>query len=271
MAPVRILDTRRPGPVGRLWPNWMVEAAIPDPARTDAQAIVANVTAVDTRGPGFFTVLAARTAMQGVSNLNVVAQNDNVPNHVISRISTAGIAVYSETGAHVLIDVAGYFTGTPATPTEPPWVNPPPPPIGPPWRLNVPRLGLSTWVYDSPVPDPIVNAGNSWHWTGTGSMGESAHVALFGHRTTHGGPYRNINLLGGGDEMFIDTMDGRRYRYQVIRRDLTSGAGSDILAATRQSEGSTLSLIACTKPNFQPTSTAFRIVVTGELVDWVEL
>jgi sortase (surface protein transpeptidase) len=71
--------------------------------------------------------------------------------------------------------------------------------------------------------------------------------------------------------MFIDTMDGRRFRYQVVRRDLTSGAGTDILSATRQFDGTTLSLIACTKPNFEPTSTAFRIIVTGQLVDWVEL
>jgi hypothetical protein len=271
MAPLRILDTRRPGPVGRLWPNWMVEAAVPEPARSSAQAVVANVTAVDARGAGFFTVLAARTAMQGVSNLNVVAEHEIVPNHVISRISTAGLAVYAETGAHVLIDMAGYFTGTPATPTEAPWVNPPPPPIGTPWRLNIPRLSLSSWVYDSPIPDPIVNAGNSWHWTGTGSMGEFAHVSLFAHRTTHGGIYRYINLLQAGDEMFIDTMDGRRFRYQVVRRDLTSGVGSDILSATRRFDGTTLSLIACTKPNFEPTSTAFRIIVTGELVDWIEL
>jgi hypothetical protein len=271
MAPQRILDTRRPGPVGRLWPNWVVEASIPAPARTDAQAIVANVTAVDARAAGWFTVFAARTAMQDVSNINVVAENDIVPNHVISRISTAGVAVFAQNGAHVLIDMAGYFTGTPATPTEPPYVNPPPPPIGPPWLLNVPRLGLSSWVYASANANPVVNAGNSWHWTGTGWIGEPAHVALFAHRTSYGGIYRYINLLQAGDEMFIDTKDHRRYRYQVVRRDLTNGVTANILAATREVEGTSLSLIACTQPNFQPTSTAFRIVVTGELVDWVEI
>ena len=139
MVPQRILDTRKPGAMGRLWPGWMVETAIPDPARTDAQAIVANVTAVDARAAGWFTVLAARTAMQVVSNVNVVAEHDVVPNHVISRISTAGLAVYSQNGAHVLVDMAGYFTGTPADPTEGPYANPPPPPIGPPWLLSDPE------------------------------------------------------------------------------------------------------------------------------------
>jgi hypothetical protein len=271
MPPQRILDTRKPGSLGRLWPAWMVETAIPAPASTGAQAIVANVTAVDARGAGWFTVLAARTAMQVVSNVNVVAEHDTVPNHVISRISTAGLAVYSQSGAHVLVDMAGYFTGTPASPTEAPYVNPPPPPIGPPWILSVPKLGLNSWVYASQNPNPIVNAGHSWHWTGTGSMGEFAHVSVFAHRTTHGGIFRNIHLLAPGDEMFIDTMDNRRYRYRVTRRDLTNSVTSNILFATRQFEETSLSLIACTKPNFQPTSTAFRIIVTGELVDWVEL
>ncbi len=271
MPPQRILDTRKPGAIGRLWPRWMVETAIPDPARTDAQAIVANVTAVDARGAGWFTVLAARTAMQVVSNVNVVAEHDNVPNHVISRISTAGLAVYSQSGAHVIVDMAGYFTGTPSIPTEGPYANPPPPPIGPPWLLNVPRLGLSSWVYGSQNPYAIVDAGHSWHWTGTGSMGEFAHVSVFAHRTTHGGIYRNIHVLGPGDEMFVDTSDNRRYRYRVTRRDLTDSVTDNILFATRQFEGTSLSLIACTLPNFQPTSTAYRIIVTGELVDWVEL
>jgi hypothetical protein len=271
MPPQRILDTRRPGPVGRLWPKWMVEAAVPSPAGTDAQAIVANVTAVDARAEGWFTVLAARTAMQDVSNLNVEAEGGVVPNHVISRISTAGVAVYSQNGANVLIDMAGYFTGTPAIPTEAPYVNPPPPPIAPPWLLNVPRLGMSSWVYASVNPNPVVNAGNSWHWSGTGYIGDDAHVALFAHRTTHGGIYRYINLLQPGDEMFMDTADHRRYRFEMVRRDLTNSATSNILAATREVDGPTLSLIACTEPNFEPTNTAFRIVVTGAFVDWVEL
>jgi sortase A len=126
-------------------------------------------------------------------------------------------------------------------------------------------------VYGSQNPYAIVDAGHSWHWTGTGWMGEFAHVSVFAHRTTHGGIYRNIHVLEPGDELFVDTADNRRYRYRVTRRDLTNSVTDNILFATRQFEGTSLSLIACTKPNFQPTSTAFRIIVTGELVDWVEL
>ena len=100
-------------------------------------------------------------------------------------------------------------------------------------------------------------------------MGEFAHVSMFAHRTRRR-HLPNIHVCAPATR-FHRTEDNRRYRYRMVRRDLTNGVTDNILFATRQVEGTTLSLIACTKPNFQPTSTAFRIIVTGELVDWVEL
>jgi hypothetical protein len=268
MPPLRILDTRKEGTIGKLWKDWMVEAAIPGEASTGAQAIVANVTAVDTRAPGFFTVLAAGTPLQEVSNLNADTANETIPNHVISRISTRGVAVYSQWGAHVLIDMAGWYTGTPEFPTVL-WVNPPPPAVGPPWTLEIQRLGIFRGVFAG-ASNPIVNAGNVWHWTGTGFMGQDAHVAMFAHRTEHGGLLRYMHLLGGGDRMNVFTNDGRKYMYQVVRRDVTSARTSDILAATQYHPGTTLSIIGCSRLDGTPTSLSYRLVVTGELLGWEE-
>jgi hypothetical protein len=268
MAPFRILDTRKPGTIGKLWKDWMVEAAIPGEAATAAQAIVANVTAVDTRAPGFFTVLAAGTPLQEVSNLNADTTNETIANHVISRISTNGVGVYAQWGAHVLIDMAGWYTGTPAFPTIK-WINPPPPAIGPPWTLEIQRLGILRGVFAG-SSNPIVNAGNVWHWTGTGFMGQDAHVAMFAHRTEHGGLLRFMHVLGNGDRMDVLTPDGRRYMYQVVRRDVTSSRTTDILAATVRHPGTTLSIIGCSKLDGTPTSLSYRLVVTGELLGWEE-
>ena len=116
--------------------------------------------------------------------------------------------------------------------------------------------------------NPVTNAGYSWHWTGTGYMGQDAHVAAFAHRTSAGGPYRNIHFLTGGDQFTISTGDGRTYTYQVVDRFLTDHQTANILDATRFIPGTTFSLIACTEPNFQPTSTSWRIVVTGVLLGW---
>ena len=47
------------------------------------------------------------------------------------------------------------------------------------------------------------------------------NIVLFGHRTTHGAPFLNINLvpIGGGISLIGD--DGHSYNYIVVRQDVT--------------------------------------------------
>ena len=266
--PVRILDTRGPGTIGKLWPGWTVEGAIPGDGSLIGAAAVANLTGVESRGPGFLTMSAARAPRPGTSNLNFTNGGQVVPNQVITPITQSfGYQVFSQNGAHIVVDYTGYYTGTPGIPRVAAPINPPPPPIGPTWILRVPKLGLVSQVRAG-NSNTVTNAGHSWHWTGTGYMGQEAHVAAFGHRTSAGGPYRNIHLLGGGDIFTISTSDGRTYTYQVVDRFLTDSQTQNILDATRFIPGTTFSLIACTEPNFLPTSTAWRIVVTGVLLGW---
>lgn len=266
--PVRILDTRDPGAGGKLWPGWTVEGLVPGDASLIGAAAVVNLTGVEARGPGFLTMSAARQPLPSTSNLNFTNPGDVVPNQVITPITQGfGFQVYSHSGAHVVVDYTGYYTGTALIARVAKPTNPPPPPIGPTWILRVPTIGLTSQVRAGDS-NAVSNAGYSWHWTGTGYMGQDAHVAAFAHRTTHGGPYRNIHLLGAGDQFTVSTSDGRTYTYEVVRRDLTDSNTQHILDATRFQDGTTFSLIACTLPNFQPTSTAWRIVVTGRLLGW---
>ena len=213
--------------------------------------------------------------------MNFSGPGQIVPNHVITPVTTThGLQVFSSHGAHVLVDLAGYFTGKPKIPQLAKYVNPPPPPSPPEWTLRVPRLGLTSIVRDGAAV-AVTNAGFSWHWTGTGLMGqENAHVAMFGHRTEAGGPYRYLDQLQVGDTFTVTTTDRREYTYRMVRRDLTDSQNSNILAATRFHPGTTLSLIACTvgydrsksryPDAWAPTSLKYRIVVTGELVSWRE-
>jgi sortase (surface protein transpeptidase) len=279
--PVRLLDTRLPGQLGRLWPEWVVESTVPSAIAANASAIVANVTGVETRGPGFLTVTGARQRITTTSNVNFSGAGQVVPNHVITRITANhGIQVFSSHGAHVLVDLAGYYVGTPAAPQEPKHANPAPFPPPPPWILHVPRIGLTSTVYEGDSV-AVTNAGHSWHWGGTGYVGrEGAHVALFGHRTEAGGPYRYIDRLAIGDLFTVSSGDRREYTYRVVRRDLTDADNDNILDATRFHPGTTLSLVACTVgydrtksrwPDiWAPTSLKYRIVVTGEFVSWRE-
>ncbi|MEZ5294744.1 MAG: sortase [Ilumatobacteraceae bacterium] len=127
----------------------------------------------------------------------------------------------------------------------------------------------------------ITDSGHTWHWTGTGYMGQAAHVAVFGHRTEAGGPYRYIDNMQNGDLITVTTGDGREYTYRMVGRYLTDAATTNILNATRANAGTTFSIVACTVghdrtksgwPNiWAPTSLKYRIVVNFELVSWREI
>jgi len=136
-------------------------------------------------------------------------------------------------------------------------------------------------------------------------IGSTGHSWIFGHRTTHGGPLRNLHKLVAGD-----TIDVLGYRYIVLapgktvdayiwQRDpvtdavLYSGRGSrrrpkrakrydainnvwveisnnegvlrDPQLDYEQPLGGRLSLIGCSKQNRLPTSTDFRLVVHAQL------
>lgn len=269
--PVRILDTREPGTIGRLWQGWTVEGKVPGAGATKGVSAVVNLTGTDSRGPGYLTIAPARRRLPGTSNLNFTGGLQVVPNHAITPITSSyGYQVFASGGAHVLVDYMGYYTGTPATATGQAPVNPDPPGIGPEWTLSIPSIGHVSRVLEG-NGTIITNQGHSWHWEGTGFVGDDAHVASFAHRTTHGGIYRNIHLMAIGSTFTVTTLDRREYTYQVVRRDLTNGVPDNILAATRAHPGRTFSLIACSRTDFLPTNTAFRIVVTGVQVGWREL
>lgn len=273
--PLRIVDTRKPRPA-RLWRNWMLEAAVPAPAATGASAVVLNVTAVDALGWGFLTVNPARTyrwspsVPPSSSSVNHTTRGQVVANQVITRVtSDHGLSVYASEGCHVLIDYSGYFTGTPRAPQTSAPSNPTPQAVGPEWLLRVPRLGLQSRVLDGDSV-AVTDAGHTWHWTGTGDMGQTANVAVFAHRTSAGGPFRNVHLLTAGDAVEIVTPDGRLFEYEVVNRVLTSDERDDILNGSRAISPSSIALIACSRANFLPTSLDHRIVVNAQLVRWSE-
>ncbi|MCU0259420.1 MAG: sortase [Ilumatobacteraceae bacterium] len=270
VAPQRFLDTRGAvGRKGRVWPGWVVDAM--PPAHTmSAASIVANVTCVDALNPGFFTVLKAGSPLLNVSHLNANTKGQTIANHVITKISTAGVMVYSQSGAHVLMDVAGYYTGVPEQP-QVRYSNPAPPPVGPPWYLEIPKIGFASWVYDG-NSYAVVDRGNTWHWTGTGDLGQNgAHVGLFHHRTESRNPIRNQHLIGPGDVAYLTTTDGRKFTYRYARRDITNSSPTNILNATRFHPGTTISMIACSRPDTLPTSLSYRLITTFGLESWIEL
>jgi LPXTG-site transpeptidase (sortase) family protein len=263
-APYRALDTRNVAAYGRMYPGWVCEFDFV--GRGGAQAAVLNLTTSETRGPGWFAAYAARTPRPSAgSNLNATTAGQTIANHAIARTSTAGIAVYTYAGGDVIVDVAGYFTGTPLAATSGPIVNvvPPPPPPSPlPYTIQVPSLGIVDTVVEG-VGDNVVNAGLVGHWPGTGLSGDdSNHMVVFAHRTVHGGVFRYLNQLGPGDQVIITGSDGRTFTYGYWDRAITSASATAIYNAGLSAPLPSLSLVACSKTNYLPTDVNFRIVVT---------
>ena len=80
----------------------------------DATGVVLNVTAVRSRGRGFYRVWSADTAEPEHSSMNVLGVNYNAGNQVITGVSNGRIQVFSDIGGGLTVDVTGYFTGASA-------------------------------------------------------------------------------------------------------------------------------------------------------------
>ncbi len=156
-APDRILDTRSQGP--QVFRNGARELALPFP---DAAAIVTNLTLDLTDDAGFVTAYPAGTKLPGVSAVNPNRRDHTLPNMAITRTSTRGTAYFSTTSTHVIVDLNGYFTGTPVAAT-----------LGVPSNVRPPRrvlmVGDSTMAVLRDVPgtqqlfvgfDPVLDADN---------------------------------------------------------------------------------------------------------------
>ena len=117
-APSRVWDSR--SSLDPIHPNGSVERQI---APSGASAVVANVTAVESTKAGFLSVFAAGTAVPEVSSLNYRWRRP-VAALTVTRVSERGVGFSSYGGIHVVVDVAGWFTGTPVPATLPRPANP---------------------------------------------------------------------------------------------------------------------------------------------------
>lgn len=116
--PVRVLDTR--SALGVLTttpvpPGTAIVLPIAGHGGTPATgigAVVLNVTAAQATAPGFITVWPSDQPQPTASNLNVTAAGQNIPNLVsVSVGNTGSVSLYTQTGTHLVADIAGYYTG----------------------------------------------------------------------------------------------------------------------------------------------------------------
>ncbi|MGB3734084.1 MAG: SGNH/GDSL hydrolase family protein [Ilumatobacter sp.] len=113
-APTRLLDTRNEQ--RRLWADGAIEIASP---HANAAALVTNVTVARTDAAGFVTAYPAGVSRPVVSALNSARRDQTIPNAAITPVSTRGVGYYGSLSTDLIVDVNGYFTGSPVPATQP--------------------------------------------------------------------------------------------------------------------------------------------------------
>jgi sortase A len=109
-------------------------------------------------------------------------------------------------------------------------------------RIEIPKIGLDHKVMHGITLRNIDNGPS--HWPGTAMPGEVGNTVFAGHRVTHTHPFRRINELEPGDEIFF-TVNGVRTRYVVTGHEIVSPARVDIVNPTPTA---TATLFACHPP-----------------------
>lgn len=123
--------------------------------------------------------------------------------------------------------------------------------------LRVPRLSLEkVMVYGTGTAQLAVGPGMFRTASLPGTLG---NLAIAGHRTTHGGPFHDVDDLEPGDPIYVE-YGGRTFEYRV--RDTIIVGKKETWVTADEPGKSTLSLISC----YPLHSNRQRIVVRADLV-----
>jgi LPXTG-site transpeptidase (sortase) family protein len=81
-------------------------------------------------------------------------------------------------------------------------------------RIRIPKLDVNTLVVEG-ISGNALRAGTG-HYPSSALPGDpTGNVGIAGHRTGFGEPFRHLDRLGPGDDIWLETPVGR-YHYQVI-------------------------------------------------------
>ena len=109
------------------------------------------------------------------------------------------------------------------------------------FKITLPKIN-SSWVGYEGSNIPSLKRGPG-HYIGTPKPGELGTCVIAGHRTTYGAPFNRVDQLVIGDQIIIETPDGKQFTYlvtgemEVLPKDLS---------ALKNTEYASLILTTCT-------------------------
>jgi sortase (surface protein transpeptidase) len=258
--PTRVLDSRGSF-VMPTWGGSTLEFSIFPPSSFQVAAVALNITGTQSMIGGFVTAFPSGVTRPTASNLNFDTWDQTVANHAIVRASTRGVSVYTLQGLHMIADLNGWYLGPPTSAFLPPPTNPA---YGPSTAESVhsPSIGMALPVGTGTNLDAVANLGIAATWNGAAQLATPGNIVLFGHRTSHGAPFLNIDSVPLGGTVSLVGDDGHVYTYMVVRHDVTAPNFNTINNIGLRSGMATVQLVACTPPH----SVRFRWVTTARLI-----
>lgn len=258
-SPTRQLDTRDSFALSP-WGGTTVEFATGSTVPVPVAAVAMNIAIANPWYVGFVTAHPAGLPRPLAANLNITAFDQIISNHAIVRVGTRGIALFTQNGTHMIADVTGWFLGAPDTSTVP----------APAIPVHGPTTATSVWggaIGGVPIRsgrniNTIVDQGVAALWAGYGTLGTYDHNVYFAHRTSAGGPFRNLHQMAVGSQFVLVGADGVEYVYLVVRLDVILPTPSVLLDIVINAAPITATLVACHPPH----SVKYRIAVTGRLI-----
>jgi LPXTG-site transpeptidase (sortase) family protein len=249
--PVRLLDTRSDtnplGPGAQPQRGWTVEVG----AGATFSAAMTTVTMVHPLGPGYVTAYAAGQPRPAVSTVNA-GTDDVVAQSAIVPVGARGMALYTYAGGDLLLDVTGWFAGPPVPAVVDAPVNPAPPP---PDRIVIPSIGVDQHVGIG-VDVATLSAGPGF-WPEFGQLGQPGNVVVGGHRTIDSAPFRDIDAVPTGGDIYLFA-GGDRHHYRVVDRFVVDYR--DGWAVVRQTTAHELSVFACHPPGSEQWRYVLRAI-----------
>jgi LPXTG-site transpeptidase (sortase) family protein len=263
-SPTRVLDSRddfRMAP----WGATTLEFGTGSPFPLTTGAVALNITATEPWYLGYITVYPAGVERPWASNLNVTAFDQIVANHAIVRAGSRGLAVFTQSGTHLVADVAGWYLGTPEPSTLPqPYIESTDPTAA--LAVTAPQANIGTFIGTNRNINTNIDAGLAGLWMGSGQLGAVDHNVYFAHRTSHGGPFRNLDRMTVGTTFTMIGADGRTYRYLVTRQDVILPKPAELLKVVTAAGPITVTLVACHPPG----KITYRLAVSGRLIGVVD-
>jgi sortase A len=82
-------------------------------------------------------------------------------------------------------------------------------------QLQIPSIGVDQFVVEGTATGDLTKGPG--HYTGTAIPGQAGNVAIAGHRTTFGAPFRRLDELHPGEAITLTTTRGHRLAYVVAQ------------------------------------------------------